>query len=54
MKKAERVTLLLTRRDERRESERKANRIKEGSGIFDHGQESPHGFLDVSHLTSAM
>lgn len=39
------VTLLRVRQE--------ANRIKKGTGIFDHGQESPHGFLDASYLTSA-
>ena len=42
----------------------RANKINEAAGIsrprpgvvfvnVDHGQESPHAFLDVSHLTSA-
>lgn len=31
---------------------RKKGIIKKGSDILDHGQESPHGPLGVSHLTS--
>jgi len=31
---------------------KKANRIKEVTGILDHGQESPHRLFDVSYLTS--
>jgi len=34
------------------ESEEQANIIMEATGILDHGQESPHGLLDVSYLTS--
>lgn len=53
-----------TRGNERWESENRVDRINKAMGIsrprpgiafvnLDHGQESPHAFLDVSHLTSA-
>lgn len=51
MKKDGKVALYYLRGGIRMEL-RKADRITGGVDIRDHGQESPHWFLDVSHLTS--
>lgn len=45
------ITLCYLRGETKDESEKKANKIKRG--IRGHGHESPHGFPEVSHLTSA-